>query len=61
MNWDRIKGKWKKAKRQKGQENRKFTDDDLKVINDKREELVGREHESSVTEKEDAKKRSKRF
>lgn len=42
MNWDRIKGNWKqiagKAKEQWGQ----LTDDDLDVVDGKREQLAGR-------------------
>jgi len=42
MNWDRIEGNWKqltgKAKAQWG----KLTDDDLDVINGRREELAGK-------------------
>jgi uncharacterized protein YjbJ (UPF0337 family) len=42
MNWDRIEGNWKefkgKAKTQWG----KLTDDDLNVIDGKREQLEGR-------------------
>jgi uncharacterized protein YjbJ (UPF0337 family) len=42
MNWDRIEGNWKqltgKAKAQWG----KLTDDDLDVINGRREQLAGK-------------------
>ena len=42
MNWDRVEGNWKeftgKAKQQWG----KLTDDDISVINGRREELEGR-------------------
>lgn len=42
MNWDRIQGNWKqfqgKAKEQWG----KLTDDDLDVVEGKRDQLVGR-------------------
>jgi uncharacterized protein YjbJ (UPF0337 family) len=42
MNWDQVEGNWKKFKGQVKQRWGKLTDDDLDVIDGKREELVGR-------------------
>ena len=42
MNWDRIEGNWKAFKGQAKQQWGKLTDDDLDVIEGKREELEGR-------------------
>lgn len=42
MNWDRIEGNWKSVKGQARQKWGKLTDDDLDVIEGKREELIGR-------------------
>ncbi|MEW4529369.1 MAG: CsbD family protein [Maioricimonas sp. JB045] len=45
MNWDQIQGKWKQAKGQAQQKWGKLTDDDLDVVDGKREELVGKVQE----------------
>ncbi len=42
MNWDQVEGKWKQYKGQAKERWAKLTDDDLNVINGKREQLVGR-------------------
>jgi uncharacterized protein YjbJ (UPF0337 family) len=42
MNWDRIEGAWKQYKGQVKVKWGKLTDNDLDVINGKREQLVGR-------------------
>jgi uncharacterized protein YjbJ (UPF0337 family) len=42
MNWDHIKGSWKMMKGQIKQKWGKLTDDDLDVIEGKRDELIGR-------------------
>jgi uncharacterized protein YjbJ (UPF0337 family) len=42
MNWDRVEGNWNTFKGQVKQQWGKLTDDDLDVINGKRDELVGR-------------------
>jgi uncharacterized protein YjbJ (UPF0337 family) len=41
MNWDQIEGKWKQYKGQVKEKWGRLTDDDLDVINGKREQLVG--------------------
>jgi uncharacterized protein YjbJ (UPF0337 family) len=42
MNWDTIKGDWKQFKGKARQQWGKLTDDDLDVVEGKREELAGR-------------------
>jgi uncharacterized protein YjbJ (UPF0337 family) len=41
MNWSRIEGNWKRVKGKVRQQWGKLTDDDIDVINGKREELIG--------------------
>ena len=54
MNWDQIKGKWKQAKGQAQQKWGKLTEDDLDVIDGRREELVGTVQERYGIAKEEA-------
>ena len=61
MNWDQIKGKWKQAKGQAQQQWGKLTDDDLDVINGKREELIGRIQEHYGIEKDEAERQVSDF
>lgn len=42
MNWDRIKGNWHEFKGKAKQQWGKLTDDDLDVVDGKREELAGK-------------------
>lgn len=42
MNWDQIKGDWKQVQGKVKAQWGKLTDDDLKVIDGKREELSGK-------------------
>jgi uncharacterized protein YjbJ (UPF0337 family) len=42
MNWDQIQGNWKTFRGQVQQKWGKLTDDDLDIVNGKREELSGR-------------------
>ncbi len=42
MNWDSIEGNWKEWKGKAKQQWGKLTDDDLDVIDGKRDELAGR-------------------
>jgi uncharacterized protein YjbJ (UPF0337 family) len=42
MNWDRIKGNWREYKGKAKQQWGKLTDDDLEVVDGKREELAGK-------------------
>ena len=56
MNWDRIEGNWKTFKGEVRQKWGKLTDDDIDVINGKREELAGRLQERYGYQKEQAEK-----
>ena len=42
MNWDQVEGKWKQLKSQAKEKWGKLTDDDLDVIDGRRQQLVGR-------------------
>ena len=42
MNWDRVAGNWKQVKGKFREKWGKLTDDDLDVIEGKREQLAGR-------------------
>ncbi len=42
MNWDQVKGDWKQFKGQVQQQWGKLTNDDLDVIEGKKEELIGK-------------------
>ena len=42
MNWDQIEGKWKQSMGKVKEKWGKLTDDDLTVINGKKEQLVGK-------------------
>jgi uncharacterized protein YjbJ (UPF0337 family) len=54
MNWDQVEGNWKQAKGKLKQQWAKLTDDDLTMINGKRDELAGRLQERYGYAKEDA-------
>jgi uncharacterized protein YjbJ (UPF0337 family) len=56
MNWDQIKGNWTKAKGKLRQQWGKLTDDDITLIDGKREELAGRLQERYGYQKEQAEK-----
>jgi uncharacterized protein YjbJ (UPF0337 family) len=56
MNWDQIEGNWTKAKGKLRQQWGKLTDDDLTLIDGKREELLGRLQERYGYQKEQAEK-----
>ena len=42
MNWDRVEGNWKEMKGRIKQQWGELTDDDIAVMNGKRDELAGR-------------------
>ncbi len=42
MNWDQVEGKWKEFSGQVKQKWAKLTDDDLKQVSGKKDELSGR-------------------
>jgi uncharacterized protein YjbJ (UPF0337 family) len=54
MNWDQIEGNWTKAKGKLRQQWGKLTDDDIDIINGKRQELAGRLQERYGYQKEQA-------
>ena len=56
MNWDQIQGNWTKAKGKLRQQWGKLTDDDITLIDGKREELLGRLQERYGYQKEQAEK-----
>jgi uncharacterized protein YjbJ (UPF0337 family) len=61
MNWDQIEGNWKQFKGQVRQRWGKLTDQDLTVVEGKREQLVGKIQERYGIAKEEAEKELKRF
>ena len=56
MNQDRIRGRWKQFKGKVKEQWGKLTDDDIDVINGKREELAGRLQARYGYQKEQAEK-----
>jgi uncharacterized protein YjbJ (UPF0337 family) len=54
MNWDRIEGNWKQFKGQVKEGWGKLTDDDMSVINGKRDQLVGKIQERYGCAKDEA-------
>lgn len=54
MNWDIIEGKWKEYRGKAQAQWGKLTDDDLDVINGRRQELAGRIQVRYGVEKEEA-------
>jgi len=56
MNWTQIEGKWKRLSGQIKSEWTRLTDDDLKLIAGKREQLVGKLQEHYGVVEDDAEK-----
>lgn len=56
MNWDQAKGQWKQLKGKAIEQWGKLTDDDLDVIDGKREQLAGRIQERYGVSREEAEK-----
>lgn len=54
MNWDRIQGNWKQVTGQAKAEWGKLTDDDLRVVAGRRDELAGKIQERYGVAKEEA-------
>ena len=54
MNWDQIAGKWEEAKGQLKAKWAKLTDDDLQLIEGKRDQLVGKVQQRYGILKDDA-------
>lgn len=61
MNWDQVAGNWKQFKGQVKQQWGKLTDDDLDVIDGKKDELVGRIQARYGYAKEQAETELERF
>jgi uncharacterized protein YjbJ (UPF0337 family) len=61
MNWDQIQGNWKTFRGQIQQKWGKLTDDDVNIINGKREELTGRLQSRYGYAKEHAEKEVEEF
>jgi uncharacterized protein YjbJ (UPF0337 family) len=61
MNWDRIEGNWKQAKGKIKEQWGKLTDDDLDIIDGKREQLAGRIQHAYGVSKDEAEKQLARF
>ena len=54
MNWDRIEGNWKQAKGKVKEQWGKLTDDDIALVNGKRDQLTGRIQERYGIGKDEA-------
>jgi uncharacterized protein YjbJ (UPF0337 family) len=61
MNWDQVEGKWKQYKGQAKEKWGKLTDDDLDVIDGRRQQLVGRIQERYGLAREVAEKQADEF
>ncbi len=61
MNWDQVQGKWTQVKGKAHEKWGKLTNDDLDVINGKREQFVGRLQERYGILKEEAEKQVDEF
>jgi len=61
MNWDQMEGKWKQYKGQAKEKWGKLTDDDLDVVDGRRQQLVGRIQERYGIAKDAAEKQADEF
>jgi uncharacterized protein YjbJ (UPF0337 family) len=61
MNWDQMEGKWNQYKGQAKEKWGKLTDDDLKVINGRRQQLVGKIQERYGIAREAAEDQAEEF
>ncbi len=61
MNWDRIEGNWKQLSGKVRAQWGKLTDDDLDVIDGRREELAGRIQEAYGITKDEADMQIEKF
>lgn len=59
MNWDQIAGNWKQMKGRAKEQWARLTDDDLTLINGKRDQLIGRVQKRYGIAKEDAERQVK--
>lgn len=61
MNWDRVEGNWKQFKGQVKERWGKLTDDDLDVIEGKRDQLCGALQKAYGYSRDDAEREIDRF
>lgn len=61
MNWDRITGNWKEMKGKLREKWGKLTDDDLDVIQGRREQLAGRLQATYGIARDEAERQIKEF
>lgn len=61
MNWDRIEGNWKQIKGEAVAQWGKLTNDDIDVINGRREQLVGKIQERYGIAKDEAEAQVREF
>ncbi len=61
MNWDLVQGKWKQYKGQIKAKWGKLTDDDLDVIDGRRQQLVGKLQELYGIERDNAENQADEF
>ena len=59
MNWDQIAGNWKQMKGRAKEHWARLTDDDLTLINGKRDQLIGRVQERYGMAREEAERQVK--
>ncbi len=59
MNWDQIAGNWKQMKGRATEQWARLTDDDLTLVNGKRDQLIGRVQERYGIAKEEAERQVK--
>jgi uncharacterized protein YjbJ (UPF0337 family) len=59
MNWDQIAGNWKQLKGRAKEQWARLTDDDLTLINGKRDQLIGRVQERYGIAKNEAERQVK--
>jgi uncharacterized protein YjbJ (UPF0337 family) len=61
MNWDQISGMWKQVKGRIRERWGKLTDDDLDVINGRREEFIGKIQQRYGIAREEAERQADEF
>jgi uncharacterized protein YjbJ (UPF0337 family) len=61
MNWDQAEGKWKELKGQVKEKWGKLTDDDLDVIDGRRQQLVGKIQERYGMARQEAERQADEF
>jgi len=61
MNWDQVEGKWKQYKGQAKEKWGKLTDDDLDIVDGRRQQLVGRLQERYGIAKDAAEQQADEF